>query len=94
MSESEVVQTVSPTPKNLPALIAYPLGLLSLIPAIGLFMGPCAVVFGILGLRRFRISPIDGGNTHSWIGISLGCLSMVVHAGFIGLVAWWFFQGR
>jgi hypothetical protein len=68
--------------KNPQALMAYYLGLFSLIPCFPL--GIAAFVLGILGLRHARRDPAVRGRVHAWIGIVLG--------GFFGLL-WLAFTG-
>ena len=63
--------------KNVPALAAYYLGVFSLIPIIGMFLGLAALVLGIVGLRMASRRPEIKGKVHAWIGIIVG--------GFFGL---------
>ena len=58
--------------KNPPALIAYYLGLFSLIPCLGLLLAPIAIILGILGLKKKKKTPIIKGQVHAWIGIICG----------------------
>jgi len=60
--------------KNARALVAYYLGVFSVIPPIGALLGIPALVLGILGLRFRRRNPEAGGSVHAWIGIVLGGL--------------------
>ena len=60
--------------KNMPALLAYYLGLASLLPFIGLLFGIPAFVLGILGLLKRAQNPAVKGSVHAWIGIVLGGL--------------------
>lgn len=62
--------------KNPPALIAYYLGLFSLLPCFPI--GLVALVLGIIGLRKVYATPEVRGTVHAWIGIILG--------GFFGLL--------
>ncbi len=62
--------------KNPPALIAYYLGLFSLLPCFPI--GLAALVLGGMGLQRVRANPEVRGTVHAWIGIILG--------GFFGLL--------
>ena len=65
--------------KNPKALIAYYLGILSLL----IFpLGFASVPLGILGLRDRKRNPAIKGSVHAWIGIVLGTLS-VLCGGFI-----------
>ncbi|MSU57138.1 MAG: DUF4339 domain-containing protein [Pedosphaera sp.] len=58
--------------KNVRALVAYYLGVFSLIPFVGIPLGLAGFVLGILGLRYRRQHPTAGGVVHAWIGIILG----------------------
>lgn len=65
--------------KNPKALIAYYLGIFSIIPVIGFFTGATALVLGILGLKQRKQRPVIGGLAHAWIGIIAGGLSVAAH---------------
>lgn len=69
--------------KNPRALIAYYLGLFSLIPVLGLLLGAAAVPLGISGLRKRKKNPLIRGSVHAWIGIVFGGCSVLVHLVFI-----------
>ena len=58
--------------KNVPALVAYYLGIFSLIPFIGILLGIPAVILGIAGLRKKAKKPVIKGTVHAWVGIILG----------------------
>lgn len=58
--------------KNPPALIAYYVSLLSLIPLIGIAFGIAAFILGIVGLKKRAANPAIKGSAHAWIGIILG----------------------
>ena len=60
--------------KNPKALIAYYLGIFSLIPCVGLLLGIAAFILGILGLKAANAQPNAHGKVHAWIGIILGGL--------------------
>ena len=65
--------------RNPPALIAYYLGVFSLVPCFAPLLGIPAVVFGIIGLRR---APAAGcGTAHAWIGILVGGFMFVLAIG-------------
>ncbi len=64
--------------KNPPALIAYYLGLLSLLPCLGLFAAVPALILGIMGLKKRRENPVVKGSVHAWIGIILGGLFTLI----------------
>jgi len=64
--------------KNVPALVAYYLGVFSAIPCIGLFLGIAAFILGFKGLKVSKERPEAKGRVHAWIGILVG--------GFFGLL--------
>ena len=56
-------------------MIAYYMGIFSLIPVIGLFLGLGAFFCGLTGLKHVREHPESHGKVHSWVGIILGGLT-------------------
>jgi hypothetical protein len=74
------VSTIIPY-KNAMALIAYYLGVFSLIPIAGLLLGPAALVLGILGLRYANKHPTAKGTGHAIAGIVLGLLTTALYWG-------------
>jgi hypothetical protein len=76
--------------KNPKALIAYYTGVFSLIPFLGLLLGPVALVFGILGKRYANANPRAKGGGHAIAGIVLGALTTIGNWGvLIGLLILW-----
>lgn len=74
--------------KNPPALIAYYLGLFSLAPFIGFFLGVAALILGIIGLQKRRENPAIKGSAHAWIGIGCGSvMALVWGVVFVGVIA-------
>ena len=65
--------------KNGKALAAYYCGVFSLVPCLGLLLGPVAFVLGVLGLNAYRAHPAVHGRTHSLVGIILGGITGLVH---------------
>ena len=63
---------------NPPALSAYYLAIVSLIPVVGLITGFFAIRLGRKGLQLAREHPQVGGRFHAWIGIGCGGLSLLV----------------
>ena len=63
--------------KNPKAIWAYYLGLFSIIPGLGIFLGLAAMVLGIQGLLLAHNNPGVRGHIHAWVGIAVG--------GFFGL---------
>ena len=64
--------------KNVPALLAYYLGLFSLFPLLGLFLAVPAFILGIIGLKKRRENPAVKGSVHAWIGVIMGGLFTIV----------------
>ena len=58
--------------KNPKSLWAYYLGLFSLIPCLGIFLGIAALVLGIGGLRYANLHPEARGKVHAWVGVIMG----------------------
>jgi len=71
--------------KNVPALIAYYLGIFSLLPCIGIVLGPPAVILGIIGLVKKKQNPAVKGTLHAIIGIVLGGICTALWGGLIVL---------
>jgi hypothetical protein len=63
--------------KNPHALIAYYLGIFSLLPVVGLPLGIIAIGLGISGLTRRKRNPIIKGSAHAIIGIVLGFIQLI-----------------
>jgi hypothetical protein len=61
------------------ALLAYYLGVFSLIPCIGIPLGIAALVLGIKGLKYAKLHPEAKGKAHAWAGIILGTLCAVAY---------------
>jgi predicted Zn finger-like uncharacterized protein len=80
----EAISTIIPY-KNARALTAYYLGVFSLIPCLGLLLGPVALVLGILGMRYVKANPTAKGTGHAIAGIVLGSLTTLANWG--GIVA-------
>jgi hypothetical protein len=67
--------------KNTPALIAYYLGIFSLIPCFGLLLAIPAFILGIIGLQKRAQNPAVKGSAHAWIGIVLGGICTLLWGG-------------
>jgi predicted Zn finger-like uncharacterized protein len=76
----DAVSTLIPY-KNGRALIAYYLGVFSLIPCAGHLLGPAALILGILGLRYAKAHPTAKGAGHAIAGIVLGGLTTLGYWG-------------
>ncbi len=83
-AQEDAVATVIPY-RNPMALAAYYMGIFSIIPGIGIVLGPAAFVCGILGLRHAARQEGSHGRAHAAIGIGCGGLFFLANA--IGLVA-------
>jgi DNA-binding beta-propeller fold protein YncE len=81
-AEDDAVSTLIPY-KNGRALAGYYCGVFSLVPCLGLILGPIALVFGILGLRFVRAHPQAHGTAHAWVGIILGSLTTLANWGVV-----------
>ena len=68
------------------ALAGYYTSIGSLVPVVGLALGPIAFILGILGFRQYRRTPEVKGAVHAWIAILLGGLTALVNYGFIVLI--------
>jgi hypothetical protein len=69
--------------RNAPALVAYYCGVFSIIPGLGLVLGPVAIVAGIFGIRRASRHPEVRGAAHAWSGVVMGVLFPIV--GIVGI---------
>jgi hypothetical protein len=78
----DAVSTIIPY-RNGMALAAYYLGVFSLIPCLGLLLGPAGLIFGILGLRYVKKNPTAKGTGHAIAGIIMGGLATLGNWGFI-----------
>jgi hypothetical protein len=66
--------------KNPFGLIAYYLGIFSLIPVLGVCLGPVAILLGILGFVKSRSSRKAKGTGHSIAGVVLGLAGLFIMA--------------
>jgi hypothetical protein len=69
--------------KNPNALLAYYLAVFAIIPYLGIFLAPAAIVFGLRGWRYYQQYPVVKGAVHAWIGIIGGgtcCLFYFAYA--------------
>lgn len=71
--------------KNAMALTGYYCGVFGLIPALGLVLGPLAVVFSVLGFRHKSRHPTHGGTAHAVVGLVLGALGALYNWAAVGL---------
>lgn len=73
--------------RNPLALSAYYCGVFSLIPCLGLLLGPVALILGILGLRAVSKNKKAKGTGHAIAGIVLGGLATLGNAGALIVMA-------
>ena len=72
--------------KNPCALIAYYLGVFSLIPCIGLLLAIPALILGIKGLSFYNQHPEAKGKAHALVGIIMGGLFTLIWGGLMIMV--------
>lgn len=77
-SPDNTIATIIPY-RNAPALVAYYLGVFSLIPCLGFFLGLGSIVMGVIGLNHAGKRPEAKGKVHAWVGIVLGALVVIAH---------------
>jgi hypothetical protein len=63
--------------RNPPALIGYYLGVFSLVPFLGLLLGPAALICGAVGFRKGLLHPSSKGKVHAWVAIILGAITSI-----------------
>lgn len=81
-SQGDALSSLIPY-KNSKALTAYYCGVFSLIPCLGLILGPIALIFGISGLRYAKEHPQAKGQAHAVVGIVLGTITTLFNFGAI-----------
>lgn len=69
--------------KNPHALIAYYLGIVALVPLIGMPFGIASIILGISGLKKRKANPVIKGSAHAIIGICGGVFSLLCGGGMI-----------
>jgi hypothetical protein len=72
--------------KNPFALAGYYVGVFSLIPCVGLVLGPLAIIFGILGLRQTKQIKGLPGTGHSITAIVLGSITFIANVASIVVI--------
>lgn len=73
-AQKNFADTLIPS-KNTQALIAYYLGVFSLVIWI---LGVPAFILGLKGLMRAKVDPNAKGKIHAWVGIVLGIISTLI----------------
>ena len=74
----DVFETLVPT-RNQPALMGYYFAVFSVIPMIGLGLGPFAIWNGIRGLGAIKEMPELPGKTHCVVAVTLGSITTIAH---------------
>jgi 4-hydroxybenzoate polyprenyltransferase len=64
--------------RNGQALAAYYCGVFSLIPLLGVLLGPIAIILGILGNNYAKANPEAKGTGHAITGIILGSIGFLI----------------
>src|SRR5947199_6042948 len=59
---------------------AYLCAILGLVPGLGLFFGPPAIAFGLLGRRAARRDEFHRGLGHAWVSRVLGAVEFACNA--------------
>jgi hypothetical protein len=85
IEDNTAFQTMIPT-KNKYALISYYMGILGLLPFLGIPFSIAAIVLGALGLKKYAINPTPGAKVHAIIGFVLGILQLLTFASFLVLI--------
>jgi uncharacterized protein YqgC (DUF456 family) len=75
------------------ALAGYYCGFGALLPVLGCFLGPLAVVLGIMGVIRARQNPEAHGTAHAITGILLGLGGGIILSIVWGVLGWAAFKG-
>ena len=73
-------------PRNGRALIGYYFAIASLIPVLGVVLGPIAIFNGVEGIRHARRFPEHGGGAHGIVAVTLGSVTTVVNL--LGMCLW------
>jgi hypothetical protein len=63
--------------KNLTAIRSYHVGVIGLIPGLGLVLGPVALALGVFGVRYGKANRAARESGHAAVGILLGALELL-----------------
>ncbi|MBM4069132.1 MAG: DUF4190 domain-containing protein [Planctomycetes bacterium] len=75
--DDDALSTLIPY-RNGQALAAYYCGVFSLIPLLGVLLGPIAIILGILGNNYAKANPEAKGTGHAITGIILGSIGFLI----------------
>lgn len=81
----DIASTIIPY-KNVCALIAYYVGIGSLVPILHFVLAPIAIVLGIIGLVVKMNNPEAKGSLHALVGIGCGVVSSLLWCGLLGMM--------
>src|SRR4051812_47542680 len=79
---------------NADALASYYVGLFSIIPLFGLFMGPFAISKGRNALARTKEDPNLPGKGHARVGIGCGAIGLLFNLLIVGFILMLLLFGR
>jgi hypothetical protein len=85
-THSDLEDTWLSPPVNPPALVAYRLASVGLVPVLGLVAGPLAFMAGCAGLCRARCDPQARGRPYALTGVILGLTELLTNAGGLLLI--------
>lgn len=90
----DVFETLVPT-RNQQALMGYYFAVFSVIPMIGLGLGPIAIWRGIRGWKAIEAQPELPGKAHAIVAVTLGTITTVLNWGALIMILWMVrFTGR
>ena len=72
--------------KNPKALVGYYLGLFSIMPVLGMILGPVALVLGVMGLRDRARNPEIHGMAHAIVALVVGGIGTLMNLGIVTLI--------
>ncbi len=72
--------------QNPNALSSYYMGLFSILPLLGLLLGPLAILNGRKGIGQVKAEPQMPGKTHAYVGIGCGSLGLLFNLMIVGIV--------
>jgi hypothetical protein len=74
---------------NRSAVLAFYLGILGLIPVLGVPIALAAIAFGMHGIYRYSRRSEIGGLAHACVGVLGGLASLLCGGGIVGIWFWW-----